>query len=253
MTKPTNGPAPLDREVSLHRARQADREGRLSAANSMAAMLAHEIRNPLGSMELFAGLLRREIAGDEDALSLLDRLSSGIAAINNVVANYLVFTKELKPARNRFDAIPLLGDAMALARAPLDAEGVSVTVSLPDEPLYILGDRELLRQAVLNLARNGAQAMPTGGSFTLTANRVTDANGERLEIVVTDTGPGVPPEVRDKVFDPFFTTKESGAGLGLAIVSQVAGVHGGWADLLPTDTGASFVLALPLAPDQTDV
>lgn len=243
---------PPDREVTLHRARQADREGRLSAANSMAAMLAHEIRNPLGSMELFAGLLRREIAGDEDALSLLDRLTSGIAAINNVVSNYLVFTKELKPARNKFDAIPLLSDAMALARAPLDAQGVTVAVSLPDEPMFIMGDPELLRQAVLNLVRNGAQAMPDGGRFTLTAQCVADENGERLEIVVADTGPGVPPDVRDKVFDPFFTTKESGAGLGLAIVSQVAGVHGGWADLLPTDSGASFVLAIPLAPEAPD-
>lgn len=253
MTIPSDLPANTDREVTLHRARQADREGRLSAANSMAAMLAHEIRNPLGSMELFAGLLRREIAGDDDALSLLDRLTSGIAAINNVVANYLVFTKELKPARIRFDAIPLLADAMALARAPLDAQGVSVTVTLPDEPRFILGDRELLRQAVLNLVRNGAQAMPDGGSFSLTTRTAVDESGRRLEIIVADTGPGVPPEVRDKVFDPFFTTKESGAGLGLAIVSQVAGVHGGWADLLPTDTGASFVLALPLAPDEPDV
>jgi signal transduction histidine kinase len=231
-----------DITAETRRRRQADRAERLSAAGSMSATLAHEIRNPLGSMELFADLLRREIEGDEEALKLLDRMCAGMGAINNVVSNYLLFTKDIKPVRNRFDIVDRLAQTMEFARLALTAQGMTIDVDLPDAPLFVEGDEGLIRQAILNLVRNAAQAMTEGGRFTLTLR----PKGGRVEITAQDTGPGIAPELRDKVFDPFFTTKDDGAGLGLAIVSQIVAAHDGWTDVEETTGGAAILISLPI-------
>ncbi len=228
--------------------KQAVRAEKLRALGEMAAGLAHEIRNPLGGMELFSSILRRELEGDDEKLRLLNHISYGIQSVNNVIGNVLLFTKEIKPVRKEFDVKRLVEDILEFTGAVFEKSRVTVKAVLPEKPLIVTADEGLIRQLMLNLIRNAIQAMPEGGEFDVrliaTQNAKNRKNG--VEILVSDTGPGVPARIREKIFDPFFTTKEGGAGLGLAIASQIAQAHGGYIDLLDTpEGGARFMISLP--------
>jgi signal transduction histidine kinase len=226
--------------------KQATRTEKLRALGEMAAGLAHEIRNPLGGMELFASILRRELEGDDEKLRLLNHISYGIQSVNNVIGNVLLFTKEIKPARKEFDLKRLVEDILEFTGAVFEKSHVTVKAILPDKPLPITADEGLIRQLMLNLVRNAVQAMPDGGEFGVRLASAGNRSGS-VEIVVSDTGPGVPAKVRDRIFDPFFTTKDGGAGLGLAIASQIAQAHGGYIDLLDSsESGARFMISLPI-------
>ncbi|MBI4665299.1 MAG: hypothetical protein HY751_02685 [Nitrospinae bacterium] len=227
--------------------RQESRNERLSALGRMAAGMAHEIRNPLGGMELFASILRRDLVDDPEKLKLLDHLGVGIQSINNVVSNFLLFTREPTPRRQWFDLAKLITDTLEFAGYAFRESGVSAIVSMPEGGLDVYADAGLLRQALLNLINNATQAMPEGGRITVTAGiHIVSAGDEQVRIVVEDTGPGIPAQARDRIFDPFFTTKESGAGLGLAIVSQIAQAHGGYVDMLePERKGARILISFP--------
>lgn len=229
--------------------KQETRAEKLRALGEMAAGLAHEIRNPLGGMELFASILRRELDGDDEKLRLLNHISYGIQSVNNVIGNVLLFTKEITPVRKEFDLKRLVEDILEFTGPVFEKSRVTVKAILPDKPLPVTADEGLIRQLMLNLVRNAIQAMPDGGEFGVrlasAGNAVNRKGG--VEIVVSDTGPGVPARIRDRIFDPFFTTKDNGAGLGLAIASQIAQAHGGYIDLLDSsESGARFVISLPI-------
>jgi two-component system sensor histidine kinase FlrB len=229
--------------------KQATRTEKLRALGEMAAGLAHEIRNPLGGMELFASILRRELEGDDEKLRLLNHISYGIQSVNNVIGNVLLFTKEITPARKEFDLKRLVEDILEFTGPVFEKSQVTVTAILPDKPLPVTADEGLIRQLMLNLVRNAIQAMPDGGEFGVKLASPGNAGNRSgsVEIVVSDTGPGVPAKVRDRIFDPFFTTKDGGAGLGLAIASQIAQAHGGYIDLLDSsESGARFMISLPI-------
>lgn len=228
--------------------KQAVRAEKLRALGEMAAGMAHEIRNPLGGMELFASILRRELEGDDEKLRLLNHISYGIQSVNNVIGNVLLFTKEIKPVRKEFDVKRLVEDILEFTGAVFEKSRVTVKTVLPEKPLTITADEGLIRQLMLNLIHNAIQAMPDGGEFgvKLTASKTGKDRKGGVEIFVSDTGPGVPAGIRERIFDPFFTTKEGGAGLGLAIASQIAQAHGGYIDLLDTpEGGARFMISLP--------
>lgn len=228
--------------------KQAIRAEKLRVLGEMAAGLAHEIRNPLGGMELFASILQRELEGDDEKLRLLKHISYGIQSVNNVIGNALLFTKEIKPVRKEFDVKRLVEDILEFTGAVFEKSRVAVKAILPDRPLLITADEGLVRQLLLNLVRNAIQAMPEGGEFgvRLAASGNVENQKGGVEIVVSDTGPGVPAQIRERIFDPFFTTKDGGAGLGLAIASQIAQAHGGYIDLLDSgESGAKFMISLP--------
>ncbi len=111
----------------------------------------------------------------------------------------------------------------------------------------MVADQSLVRQVLLNMIHNSVGAMPDGGLFEISAKPIQSGSGaKRIEIMCSDTGSGVAEKIREKIFDPFFTTRDSGAGLGLSIVSQIAQAHGGYVDLLDSkDTGAAFVVSFP--------
>lgn len=229
--------------------KQAIRAEKLRVLGEMAAGLAHEIRNPLGGMELFASILQRELEGDDEKLRLLKHISYGIQSVNNVIGNALLFTKEIKPVRKGFDIKRLVEDILEFTGAVFEKGRVAVKAILPDKPLTVTADEGLIRQLLLNLVRNAIQAMPDGGEFgvRLTASGNAENQKGGVEIVVSDTGPGVPAQIRERIFDPFFSTKDGGAGLGLAIASQIAQAHGGYIDLLDSgEGGAKFMISLPV-------
>ncbi|VAX24348.1 hypothetical protein MNBD_NITROSPINAE01-138 [hydrothermal vent metagenome] len=226
--------------------KQANRSERLAAIGQVAAGMAHEIRNPLGGMELYASLLGRDLKGDENKLKMVKRISAGIQAVNNVVSNTLLFTREPIPAMREFDMKTILEDIMEFAGYVFDQNHIKVKTRLPKEPILMKGDPDLLRQVILNLIHNSVQAMPGSGEFFISGISVEKNKKPFVEIVTRDTGSGIPDNIRDKVFDPFFTTKDSGSGLGLAIASQITQAHGGYIDLIDTaKKGAGFIICLP--------
>jgi signal transduction histidine kinase len=184
----------------------------------MLAQVAHEIRNPLGGLELFASAAL-ESEDPAERARLLGRVRSEVEALNQIINDFLTFAKPLHPQVKMHDIREPLREAAELAGLQMHGDGKGLEVDLPEEPLLARADPDHVKRAVLNLLHNAAQA---GGHVWLKA---WFRNGEAV-VSVRDDGPGVSQDVRDRVFDAFVTDKEKGAGLGLAIVKRVLDTNG---------------------------
>jgi signal transduction histidine kinase len=195
------------------RAALAARDERLQM---MLAGIAHEVRNPLGGLELYAGLLREGLAGQSDRLAELGRIQREIQHLEAVVSEFLDYARRPAPQPERFPARALLAEVAELCAT----SGTRVLLeAAPD--LTALADRGQIRRALVNLARNATTAAGPAGTVVLGAV----AAGGRLQWEVRDSGPGISDDLRDKIFAPFFTTREKGTGLGLAFVRDIARDH----------------------------
>jgi len=194
------------------RAALAARDERLQM---MLAGIAHEVRNPLGGLQLYAGLLREGLAGQPERLAEVGRIAREIDYLEAVVTEFLEYARRPAPHLERFPARALLEEIAELC-------GPAVRVEAPAE-LVATGDRGQLRRALLNLGRNAVTA--AGPSGTVVLGAAAASPGVAWE--VRDSGPGIPGELREKVFTPFFTTREKGTGLGLAFVRDIVRDHGG--------------------------
>ncbi len=184
----------------------------------MLAQVAHEIRNPLGGLELFA-TAALEAEDPQERLRLLERVRREVEALNDIINDFLTFSRPLHPEIELHDIRQPLREAADLMELQLTENGGGLSVRLPDEPLMARADPDHVKRAVLNLLQNAGQA----------GRRVwMDAwwrNGEAV-VSVRDDGPGVADNLRDRIFDAFVTDKEQGAGLGLAIVKRVLETNG---------------------------
>ena len=229
---------------------QANRTGRLAAMGEMAVRIAHEIRNPLGSIELFATMLMEDLADFEDLKALAEHISSGVKSINNIVSNLLLFIRsDQQMDQQVFDIHEALKDSLFFAGHLFDAhDGIEVDTDLSTEDLFIRGDLELLKQVFLNLILNAIQAMPSGGQLYISSHKIKDLQGYSwAEVHLSDTGCGIAPEDLQKIFDPFFTTRKRGTGLGLTIVHNIIRMHGGNIDIASSaPKGTQCVVSLPL-------
>lgn len=202
---------------------QAQLKSRLTGMGEIAMNLAHEIRNPLGSISLFATALSRELAGEESLRSLADQIVHGVKALEHLVANTLEFARPRRMAMTRVSLAEVLADALVYVEHPLRQKAIRIHFATDQTPeAWIAGDAEQLRQVFLNLLINAIQAMDEEGSLTLTLQGVP---GGAWEVCVTDDGIGIPQELLEKIFDPFFTTKDKGSGIGLAIVHTILLAH----------------------------
>jgi signal transduction histidine kinase len=196
----------------------------------MLAQVAHEIRNPLGGLELFA-TSALETDDREERLRLLDRVRNEVESLNEIINDFLTFARPLQAHPRLHDLREPLEEAVEIVRAGLDGQGDQLQVHLPDEPLTGRADPDHVKRVVLNLLQNAAQ---TGGAVRLSA---WWRNGEAV-ISVQDDGPGVAPELRERIFEPFVTDKEQGAGLGLAIVQRILEINDGRIELAdPAEPG----------------
>lgn len=221
-----------------------ERNRRLAAMGEMAAKIAHEIRNPLASMNIFARLLERELSGDDDKKNLAAHITNGIKTLDNLLSNMLLFAASPQVVKRPVDVRQVIEDSIQMTKGH-NTETIGIATEY-DGIAAIMGDEGLLRQVFVNLLLNSFDAMKQGGSLSIKTRIVHDAD-ECLEIIVKDTGPGIPQEFMDRVFDPFFSTKERGTGLGLAIVSSVITAHGGSIDAVrPGGAGAEFRIVLPV-------
>jgi signal transduction histidine kinase len=231
----------LGRAMERMRIAILERDERLKV---MLAQVAHEIRNPLGGLELFASAAATA-EDPRERRRLIERLRSEVGALNRIIDDFLTFARPLNAEYEPVDVRSAVAEAADLARAELPVGG-SLDVRLPEEPLMARADLDQIKRAVLNLLRNAVQSGMNVRTWA------ADEHGDVM-IAVVDDGPGVSPTVRERIFEPFVTDKESGAGLGLAIVKKVAEAHGGRVELRHASdpkfvAGAEFRLYLSGSP-----
>ncbi len=231
---------------------QGKRVERLSAMGEMAVELAHEIRNPLGAIELFASLLEKELPEGGDLRRFADNIRTGSRSLNNIVSNMLQFANPITPRFAEVDVHEVIEETVRFTEALVRQRNVRLEEKLDAEAPLLLGDRELLKQMIFNLMLNAMQAMPSQGSLILSTRNLRRLPGgafcEGVEIRIQDTGLGIPPENLDRIFDPFFTTSKSGAGLGLSVVHQIVNSHSGCIHVdSKLNVGTTFTITLPSA------
>jgi PAS domain S-box-containing protein len=230
---------------------------RLAALGEMAAAIAHEVKNPLAGIEVMAGLLKRRLADNEDAQTVLGDIIKEVKMANSIVVEVLDFVRPIRLQVERTAIADAVRDAISLAESHVSRGAIDVQVSLPEELSPIQGDAHQLRQLFTNLLTNAFEAMGGKGSVSITAVQLA-AEDEvavgsdvkavpMIQIEVVDDGPGVPPDIIDKIFSPFFTTKPQGSGLGLAIVRKIVDAHDGRIDVTARPNGGTrFRITLPV-------
>jgi two-component system sensor histidine kinase HydH len=227
---------------------QLRRAERLSALGELSAVLAHEIRNPLGSIKGTAEILKDNFNPGDRNYEFLEILLKEADRLNRVVEDFLGLARPLQVERATFDIMAELSEMVALVSAEAVSRGVTVELKPAVLPT-VRGDREKLRQAFLNLMMNGLQATGRGGELTITTSCPAPAEGgsEAVNISFADTGEGIGPELLKRIFEPFFTTKQGGTGLGLAITQKIVESHGGSVEVASEKgKGTTFTVRLPV-------
>jgi signal transduction histidine kinase len=225
---------------------------RLAAVGQMAAVIAHEVKNPLAGIEVMAGLLRRKVAESPDAQAVLTDIIKEAKMANAIVQEVLDFVRPIRLQVERTGIAEAVQGAINLADTKTRRGSTAVDVQLPKELPLIQGDQHQLVQLFTNLLINAYEAMGSHGRITITAERVRLEDGgdgrDAVLIEIADDGPGMPRDVADKVFDPFFTTKPQGSGLGLAIVRKIVDAHDGRLDLRTGQgEGTTIRVTLPIS------
>ena len=221
---------------------QMKRAERLFAVGQLAAGLAHELRNPLGSVAGAAGILQRNAHLEPRHQECLDIIQKESQRLNRLLTEFLDFARPRPPKYQSVDVDALVSSVLQLVAHGAGSEirlRKNVATDLPE----VEGDPELLKQMLLNLVMNAVQATKDGGEV------VVSASLERQDVLlsVRDRGCGIAQESRDKIFDPFFTTKEAGTGLGLPVAHQIVEQHGGILTAeANADSGMTFSALLPL-------
>jgi two-component system, NtrC family, sensor kinase len=226
------------------RERELVRSERLAAVGKLSAMITHEIRNPLSAIGLNAELLDDELEGNGEGRALCQSIHREVHRLTAITEEYLAFGRLPKP-KIASEHVNAMVDALAsFVREDLAAKHVELALELGEHDPIALADASQLRQCLVNLVRNAAEATAAkgGGKVTLRTRRA----GDRVIIEVEDTGVGIPPEVIPRLFDTFFSTKEGGSGLGLALTQQIVKDHGG--DLAVESVvgkGTIFTVSIP--------
>src|SRR6266568_5092334 len=219
---------------------------RLAALGRITAGVAHEVKNPLNSMRLWLenlkeSLFAEQYSASQQAVQVLDK---EIDRLDEVVKRFLDFTRPMDIRLEATQLAELLKGVLEIARPQLQKSNIQLAQLLPIDVPEVYVDRALLKQAVLNLVLNAAEAMPGGGQLRLVLSR----RGEMAEITVGDTGKGIPLENRQKIFQLFFSTRPGGSGIGLASTFRIVQLHNGSIDFTSeVGRGTTFRIELPLA------
>jgi two-component system, NtrC family, sensor histidine kinase HydH len=221
------------------------RAERLFALGQLSAGLAHEIRNPLASIEGAAAVLQRENPSQERLLEFLTIIQKESWRLNGLLTRFLGFANPAAPDLRMVEIDDLLNSVMILARHADGASRVEFRKDIQPDMSAVKCDPEQMKQVLLNLVMNAVQAMPYGGTVVLAARE----NATKIAIDVEDQGTGITRENVERIFDPFFTTKEAGTGLGLSVAHQIVIQHGGTLTILRNSPeGVTLRILLPLSP-----
>ncbi len=234
-------------QASFEQLRRADR---LSAMGELSAGLAHEIRNPLGSIDGAVQILCRDRLPAETKKEFGELARRELDRLNGIVTRFLKFARPQPPRRLATEPTILLDSVAKLTSETAKMAGISIRVENSTTVPQIALDSEQIKQVLLNLVINAVQAMPEGGEILLRAL----AEPDRLRFEVRDGGVGIPPENLERIFNPFFTTRDTGTGLGLSIAERIVTQHGGRIEVRRNpDRGMTFSVILPVGePVQAD-
>ncbi len=217
---------------------------RLSAIGRLTAGVGHEVKNPINAIVVHLELLRNRMgSGPEGALRHLNVIQAEIQRLDRVVQTLADFSRPVEIQLMEHDLRTLVYDVVLLTEAQQAQRGVRVVTMVPDQPVMVKVDGDLMKQALLNVTLNGAQAMPEGGTLTLELNE----SDRRAVIRVRDEGVGIPREMLEKIFDLYYTTKKEGSGIGLAMTYRILQLHQGEV-LVESEVGrgTEFALRIPL-------
>jgi len=232
----------------------AKRTEKFAAMGEMAANIAHEIRNPLGSIELFASLLLKNLQEKKDRERVVQIISS-VKNVDNKISNLLLFTKQQSPHLKKIDVQQILSEVIDFSKQIMEQGDIDVSVNYAGQKTCVEGDAEMIRQVFLNIMLNAQQTMPDGGKLRIKSMILPQGQIPKIspsvEIVFHDSGPGIPEENLSRIFDPFFSTREGGSGLGLAIVHNIVNLHHGSINVENSLRGGAIVsISFPLLEDE---
>lgn len=242
----TQGLIILIRDVTDLRRLQtlANRNDRLKELGEMAAMVAHEIRNPLGGIKGFASLLKRDLADRPDQQQMAGYIVEGTDNLNRLVTNVLNYSRPVQAEFETVNLVSLVQDVLQHVAVDNSLDNkIRIATNTEEKTLLAPADPQLIKSALLNLIVNAIQAMPGGGDLTVGIKR---EEGKAV-LTILDTGVGISKENLEKIFSPFFTTKPDGNGFGLAEVYKVIQAHGGTIEVDSTvGKGTTFTIKIPL-------
>ncbi len=222
---------------------QLDVSSRLAAISRLTGGVAHEIKNPLNAMALHLEVLKGKLDGEQPEIEVIGR---EIKRLDSVVKTFLNFNRPVDLNYRPIDLNDLVKQVLALVSLDANARNVALKTVLQSDRLWINGDPDLLKQAVINVINNGIEAMRDGGTLTTR----TSSDGGQCQLIVSDAGPGIALEIQNRVFQLYFTTKESGSGIGLATTFRVVQLHNGTIDFTSEPgKGTTFRLRFPRMAD----
>jgi signal transduction histidine kinase len=232
---------------------QVSRKNRLIELGTIAAGVAHEIRNPLASIKTFAQLMPERMDDPEFKNEFSKLVLKDVDRITKVIESMLAFARPAQVNIMEQPSNDLVEEAILLVQPRLKAKRIELTRGFHGNPIVKVDKHQIL-QVLVNLLSNAADALPTQGKIRVSTgvgqlDIVGGGNGNRnfAVIEVSDNGPGIPPAVRNRLFDPFFTTKKEGTGLGLSISQKIARDHGGAITVSSVEgKGTTFQVNLPL-------
>ncbi len=206
--------------------------------------VAHEIRNPLGGIEIYAGLIAEDLPDGDERKEHILKVIQEVRKLDRVISEFLSFARPAPPIAGRVALAEVVVDAAFLLAPDMERAAVQCRREIGAD-LSVYADPEQIKRMLFNVMKNAVQAMRAGGTLTVAAK----GEGDAVRIDIIDDGPGMRPEVRARLFEPFFTTKEQGSGLGLAVVSQTVNDNGGRIEVESGEgEGTVFRIFLPAAP-----
>jgi signal transduction histidine kinase len=226
----------LESELELSR--------RLAAIGRLTSGVGHEVKNPINAIVVHLELLRNKLSGpDARAMRHLEIIESEIQRLDRVVQTLVDFSRPVELQLKEQDLRRVVSGVLMLASAELETHNVRVSSHMPERPLTTKVDADLIKQAILNVVLNGAQAMSQGGDLHVTLRE----DGRMAAIEISDSGSGIPDDIRAKIFDLYFTTRKDGSGIGLAMTYRIIQLHNGSIDVQSEQNiGSTFTLKLPL-------
>jgi PAS domain S-box-containing protein len=225
---------------------QLAQQAALARVGQMAAVVAHEVRNPLAGIKGAVQVLMSRRAPGDSELPVMRDIVGRIDSLSDLINDLMLYARPRPPRLSHIELRPLISDAVTIVRRDPAAQSIDIVIEGADVSASV--DDELIRATLLNLVLNAAQAMAGHGRISVKLGK----SGNSALIEVRDNGPGIPVDIRNQVFEPFFTTKARGGGLGLPIARRTAELHGGSLELECPDSGGTVVtMRLPLRPVAT--
>jgi signal transduction histidine kinase len=226
----------LESELELSR--------RLAAIGRLTSGVGHEVKNPINAIVVHLELLRNKLSGpDARAMRHLEIIESEIQRLDRVVQTLVDFSRPVELQLKEQDLRRIVSGVLMLASAELETHNVRVSSHMPERPVITKVDADLIKQAILNVVLNGAQAKSQGGELHVTLRE----DGRMAAIEISDSGSGIPDDIRAKIFDLYFTTRKDGSGIGLAMTYRIIQLHNGSIDVQSEQNiGSTFTLKLPL-------